>query len=85
MGSVSIAPLPLIIVSLLLLGLAGGLLAYPAYAQSNDPPAEPAGLGASVASGVGVNLTWNDPADATITGYEILHRDRGRDGTNCGE
>ena len=79
MGSVRTAPLPLIIVSLLLLGLAGGLLAYPAYAQSNDPPAEPTGLGASVASGVGVNLTWNDPSDATITGYEILRRDRAVD------
>ena len=80
MGSVRTAPLPLMIVSLLLLGLAGGLLAYPAYAQSNDPPAEPTGLGASVESGVGVNLTWNDPADATITGYEILRRDRAADG-----
>ena len=79
MGSVRTAPLPLIIASLLLLGLAGGLLAYPAYAQSNDPPAEPTGLSVSVASGVGVNLTWNDPADATITGYEILRRDRAVD------
>ena len=76
MGSVSTAPLPLVIVSLPLLGLAGGFLAYPAYAQSNNPPAEPTGLGASVASGVGVNLTWNVSADATITGYEVLRRNR---------
>ena len=55
------------------------LLVYPAYAQSNDPPAEPTGLGASVASGIGVNLTWNDPEDDTITGYEVLRRDRAVD------
>ena len=67
--------LPLAVAAALLLAL----LAYPAYAQSNDPPDEPTGLGASVASGVGVNLTWNDPADATITGYEVLRRHRGVD------
>ena len=52
------------------------VLAWPAHAQeSNNPPAQPTGLGASVESGVGVKLTWNDPADTSITGYEILRRD----------
>ena len=82
MRSMRTAPLPLLGVSLLLLGLAGGLLAfmvYPAYAQSGDPPDRPTGLNASVVSGVGVNLTWNNPADDTITGYEIRRRELGVD------
>ena len=52
------------------------ILAWPAHAQdSDDPPAQPTGLAASVASGVGVNLTWDDPSDAGITGYQVLRRD----------
>ena len=77
-ASVRTAPLPLLVVSVLALVLVGSALAFlawPAHAQSNDPPDEPTGLGASVVSGVGVNLTWNDPADQSITGYEILRRD----------
>ena len=41
MGSVRTTPLPWLTVSLLVLGLAGGLLAflaYPAYAQDGDAP-----------------------------------------------
>ena len=82
MSLVRTAPLTLLVASLLALALVGGVLAFlvwPAHAQSNDPPDEPTGLAASVVSGVGVNLTWNDPADATITGYEILRRDRAVD------
>ena len=81
MRSIRTTPLHLPAVSLLILGLVGGLLAfmaYPAFAQDGDPPAKPTGLEVSVVSGVGVNLSWNDPDDATITGYEILRRDRAR-------
>ena len=45
------------------------------------PPEEPSGLSVSVTDGVGAVLSWNDPADASISGYEILRRDRSVDGT----
>ena len=60
--------------------LAGALvlfLAYPAQAQGDgEPPARPTGLEASEAAGGGVDLAWDDPEDDSITGYEILRRDR---------
>ena len=42
---------------------------------TTEPPDEPTGLEASAASGVGVTLVWDDPADDGITGYEVLRRD----------
>ena len=60
--------------------LAGALvlfLAYPAQAQGDgEPPARPTGLEASEAAGGGVDLAWDDPEDDSITGYEVLRRDR---------
>ena len=39
-----------------------------------DPPARPTGLSAAATSG-SVTLTWDDPRDASITGYIILRRE----------
>ena len=46
-----------------------------AMAEPDEPPAQPQGLTGTVADNA-VSLTWNDPGDATITGYQILRRDR---------
>ena len=43
--------------------------------QSQEPPAKPTGLTATV-SHDSVSLTWDDPGDESITGYQILRRDR---------
>ena len=43
--------------------------------QGEDPPARPTGLSAASVSHDGVTLSWDDPGDATITGYRILRRD----------
>ena len=40
-----------------------------------QPPGRPQGLTGTVAHDV-VSLTWDDPDDASITGYQILRRDR---------
>ena len=50
------------------------LLAYPAQAQSGGEPAKPTGLTGTVAHD-SVTLTWDDPGDETITGYQVLRRD----------
>ena len=44
-------------------------------AEPDEPPARPQGLTGTVAHDA-VSLTWDDPGDATITGYQILRRDR---------
>ena len=43
--------------------------------QSQEPPAKPTGLTATV-SHDSVSLTWDDPGDEGITGYQMLRRDR---------
>ena len=40
-----------------------------------EPPAKPTGLTGTVAHDV-VSLTWEDPGDGSITGYQILRLDR---------
>ena len=76
----SIAARPSILLAALgacALVLAVVFFAYPAHAQSGDePPARPTGLEASEAAGGGVDLAWDDPEDDSITGYEVLRRDR---------
>ena len=44
-------------------------------AEPEEPPSRPQGLTGTVAHDA-VSLTWDDPGDATITGYKILRRDR---------
>ena len=46
----------------------------PALAQSG-PPEKPTGLTGTV-SHDSVSLTWDDPGDASITGYRVLRRDK---------
>ena len=43
--------------------------------ESQEPPAMPTGLTGTVAHDA-VSLTWDDPGDASITGYQILRRNR---------
>ena len=47
-----------------------------AHAQTADPPAKPTGLTASSVSHDSVTLTWDDPGDDSITGYQVLRRSR---------
>ena len=53
--------------------------APPTFALSTagpgEPPGQPQGLTGTVAHDV-VSLTWDDPDDASITGYQILRLDR---------
>ncbi len=55
------------------------VLAPVALAQSPglEPPERPQGLRAEVSHDT-VSLSWDDPGDATISGYQILRRDRDR-------
>ena len=46
--------------------------------QANDPPAKPTGLTGTVEYD-NVALSWDDPNDSTITGYEILRRNKAID------
>ena len=46
--------------------------------QSNDPPAKPSGLTGTVEHDT-VALSWDDPNDSAITGYEILRRNKAID------
>ncbi len=49
--------------------------AVAAGAQEGAVPAEPTGL-STVATFALVHLTWDDPGDATITGYQVFRRAR---------
>ena len=44
-------------------------------AEPQEPPAQPTGLTATAAHD-SVSLSWDDPADDSVTGYQILRRDR---------
>ena len=44
-------------------------------AGPSEPPAKPQGLTGTFTHEA-VSLTWDDPGDSTITGYQILRRDR---------
>ena len=46
-----------------------------AAAEPEQPPSKPRGLTGTVAHDE-VSLTWTDPGDASITGYQILRRNR---------
>ena len=47
------------------------------------PPAAPTGLAVSSAAHDSVALTWDDPSDSSITGYQVLRRSR--DGDEYGD
>ena len=47
-----------------------------AAAEPQEPPAKPRNLEAVVNDDGTVTLTWNDPGDDSITGYQILRRNR---------
>ena len=57
--------------SALFLSLTGA----PVQAQDGSVPDQPTGL-STEASHDRVNLTWDDPNDASITHYQVLRRDR---------
>ena len=65
--------------ALALLALSSLLLvtAWPATAQGQtaDVPAKPTGLTGTITH-ASVSLTWDDPDDDSITGYQVLRRDR---------
>ncbi len=63
----------------LLVTVLAAVLAPVALAQSPglEPPERPQGLRAEVSHDA-VSLSWDDPGDATISGYQILRRDRDR-------
>ena len=80
---VALVPVLLVLAALLISGdsqLTGGDVAH---AQSADPPAKPTGLTASSVSHDSVTLTWDDPGDDSITGYQVLRRSR--DGNEYGD
>ncbi len=80
---VALVPVLLVLAVLLTSGdsqLTGGDVAH---AQSADPPAKPTGLTASSVSHDSVTLTWDDPGDDSITGYQVLRRSR--DGSTYGD
>ena len=51
------------------------LTGAPVQAQDGSVPDQPTGL-STEASHDRVNLTWDDPNDASITHYQVLRRDR---------
>ncbi|WP_419921606.1 fibronectin type III domain-containing protein [Candidatus Poriferisodalis sp.] len=55
----------------------------PALAQA--APAQPTGLSVSASSHDSVTLTWDDPGDASITGYQVLRRSRDGSSYDDGE
>ena len=57
----------------------------PANAETSDAPTSsmPTGLAVSTASHDSVTLTWDDPGDSSITGYQVLRRSR--DGDEYGD
>ena len=69
--------LPILLVALAALVLS--LVVEPVQAQDNTVPAPPTGLTVAEVAHDSVNLTWDDPGDASITHYQVLRRDRDRD------
>ncbi len=62
-----------------LLGLTALLFAWSGLAGADGtPPERPTGLSVTV-DPQGALLSWDEPSDSTITGYEILRRDRNND------
>ena len=66
---------PILFAAIAALALAMALLFSPVQAQEGSAPDQPTGLDAT-ATHDQVVLTWDDPGDASITGYVILRRVR---------
>ena len=66
---------PILFAAIAALALAMTLLFSPVQAQEGSVPDKPTGLSAT-ATHDQVVLTWDDPGDASITGYVILRRVR---------
>ena len=70
--------LPILLIAALTM-VALYLVGGPVQAQDNTAPAAPTGLTVAEVAHDSVQLTWDDPGDATITHYQVLRRDRDRD------
>lgn len=55
------------------------LVSWPVAAQSDDVPDQPARPTVTELSHDSVTISWSDPGDASITGYQILRRNRDTD------
>ena len=53
--------------------------AWPVSAQSNSPPDRPARPTAGAVSHDSITFSWADPGDSSITGYQVLRRNRDTD------
>ena len=53
--------------------------AWPASAQSDSPPDRPARPTAGAVSHGSITFSWADPGDSSITGYQVLRRNRDTD------
>ena len=73
---------PFTLTTLVILLLLVAAVATPVLAQSAVPEA-PTGLTVSSVAHDRVSLTWDDPSDASITGYRVLRRSR--DGDDYGD
>ena len=69
------AALRALAVSVIALVLFAPIWPTPAAGQDADPPAKPTGLTAT-ATYDSVTLTWDAPDDTSITGYQVLRRDK---------
>ncbi len=58
-----------------------GLSGRSNYARANTPgvPESPTGLNVSSASHASITISWDDPGDHSITGYQVLRRSRDGD------
>ena len=54
-------------------------VSWPALAQSGSPPARPAKPTADSVAHDSVTISWADPDDSSITGYQVLRRNRDTD------
>ena len=49
----------------------------PSVGPYKPPPDQPTGLNATAGDGGSATITWNNPGDASITGYQYQHREEG--------
>ncbi len=54
----------------------GAIAGWALVGADGTVPAKPTGLSVDSINDSGATISWDDPSDATITGYQILRRDR---------